>query len=97
VRLTRQVCTFIQALRRHDLWKVPGIAETLDWTAALVAIGVEELSQPEVVASLGCILKHQDDVQRVRNGLFSELLTQVTEAAVIPETEGAVVSDSPAR
>jgi MoxR-like ATPase len=97
VRLTRQVCAFIQALRRHDLWKVPGIAETLDWTAALVAMGVDELAQPQVLASLGCILKHQDDVQRVRNGLFAELLAQVTEAAVIPETEGAVVSDSPAR
>jgi MoxR-like ATPase len=97
VRLSRQVCGFIQALRRQDLWKVPGIAETLDWTAALLAMGVEELSQPEVVDSLGCILKHQDDVQRVRDGIFAELLGQVSDAAVIPETEGAVVSDAPVR
>jgi MoxR-like ATPase len=97
VRLAHQVCGFIQALRRHDLWKVPGIAETLDWTAALVAMGVEELAQPEVMASLGCILKHQDDVQRVRDGLFTEILGQLSEAAAIPDTQGTVVSDTPSR
>ena len=96
-RLGRQVCTFIQALRRHDLWKVPGVAETLDWTAALLALGVEELSQPEVGATLGCILKHQDDVQRVRAGLFAELLAEVTESSPIPERPGVVVSDAPVR
>jgi MoxR-like ATPase len=96
-RLTRQVCAFIQALRRHDLWKVPGIAETLDWTSALLALGVEELNQPEVGATLGCILKHQDDVQRLRSGLFAELLTEVTEASPIPSAPGVVVSDAPAR
>jgi MoxR-like ATPase len=95
-RLALQVCAFIQALRRHDLWKVPGVAETLDWTSALLALGVEELSQPEVPASLGCILKHQDDVQRVRSGLFNELLTEVTEASPIPAA-GVVVRDTPAR
>jgi MoxR-like ATPase len=96
-RLTRQVCAFIQALRRYDLWKVPGIAETLDWTSALLALGVEELNQPEVGATLGCILKHQDDVQRLRSGLFAELLTEVTEASPIPSAPGVVVSDAPAR
>jgi MoxR-like ATPase len=96
-RLTRQVCTFIQALRRYDLWKVPGIAETLDWTSALLALGVEELSRPEVGATLGCILKHQDDVQRLRSGLFAELLAEVTEASPIPAEPGVVVSDAPAR
>jgi len=96
-RLARQVCGFIQALRRHDLWKVPGVAETLDWTGALVAMGVEELSRPEVAATLGCILKHQEDVERARKGLFKELLGQVGAAAVVPSEEGAVVSDAPSR
>jgi len=96
-RLARQVCAFIQGLRRHDLWKVPGIAETLDWTAALVAMGVQELSQPEVLSTLGCILKHQDDVQRARDGLYAELLAEVLGTAAIPESEGAVVSASTAR
>jgi MoxR-like ATPase len=96
-RLSRQVCTFIQALRRHDLWKVPGVAETLDWTAALLALGVQELSEPEVPSTLGCILKHQDDVHRLRAGLFAELLTEVTEAAPIPAAPGVVVRDTPER
>lgn len=91
--LSRQVCGFIQGLRRHDLWKTPGVAETLDWTSALLALGIEELSQPQVIATLGCILKHQDDVLRVREGLFTQLLAEVTQAAVIPDTEGAVVSN----
>ncbi|MDQ3702472.1 MAG: MoxR family ATPase [Chloroflexota bacterium] len=96
-RLARQVCAFIQAIRRHDLWKVPGVAETLDWTSALLALGVEELSQPEVTATLGCILKHQDDVQRLRTGLFAELLTEVTESSPIPAEPGVVVRDTPGR
>jgi len=96
-RLALQVCAFVQALRRHDLWKVPGVAETLDWTSALLALGVEELSQPEVPASLGCILKHQDDVQRVRSGLFNELLTEVTEASPIPAAPGVSRTTTPVR
>jgi len=95
-RLARQVCQFVQGIRRHDLWKVPGIAETLDWTNALVALGIQELRQPDVQATLGCILKHQDDVQRVRTGLFQELLSEVTESAAVPEA-GVLVSDSTAR
>ncbi|MBI3974222.1 MAG: MoxR family ATPase [Chloroflexi bacterium] len=95
--LARQVCQFIQAVRRHDLWKVPGVAETLDWTAALVALGVQELSDPRARASLGCILKHQEDVERATSGLFAELLAEVVGAAVIPDRQGAVVSDSTAR
>ncbi|HEX2184263.1 MAG TPA: MoxR family ATPase, partial [Chloroflexota bacterium] len=94
-RLARQVCSFIQALRRHDLWKVPGVAETLDWTAALLAMGADDLHQPEVAATLGCILKHQDDVQRLRSGLFAELLSEVSEAAAVPAAPGVVVRDTP--
>ncbi len=95
-RLARQVCQFVQGIRRHDLWKVPGIAETLDWTNALVALGIQELRQPDVLSTLGCILKHQDDVQRVRTGLYQELLSEVTESAAVPEA-GVLVSDSTAR
>ena len=95
-RLARQVCQFVQGIRRHDLWKIPGIAETLDWTSALVALGVAELSQPEVLSTLGCILKHQDDVQRVRQGLYKELLGEVLESAAVPES-GVLVSDTTAR
>ncbi|HET7769854.1 MAG TPA: MoxR family ATPase [Chloroflexota bacterium] len=95
-RLARQVCQFVQGIRRHDLWKIPGIAETLDWTSALVHLGVQELRQPEVLSTLGCILKHQDDVQRVRSSVYQELLNEVTESASVPES-GVLVSDSTTR
>jgi MoxR-like ATPase len=95
-RLARQVCQFVQGIRRHDLWKIPGIAETLDWTSALVALGIQELRQPEVLSTLGCILKHQDDVQRVRTTVYQELLNEVTESAAVPES-GVLVSDTTTR
>jgi MoxR-like ATPase len=61
--LARHVTAFIQELRRMELFKAPGVAETLDWTAALVALDQRELS-PEVVAdTVGVILKYQDDIE----------------------------------
>jgi MoxR-like ATPase len=95
--LARQICRFIQEMRREDLWKVPGVAETLDWTAALVALGIEELGDPQVRATLGCILKHQDDVERAQAGVFDRLIASVYGAAQVPESPGVVVSDAPAR
>ena len=95
-RLSRQVCQFVQGIRRHDLWKIPGIAETLDWTSALVHLGIQELRQPEVLSTLGCILKHQDDVQRVKSSVYQDLLNEVTESAAVPES-GVLVSDTTTR
>jgi MoxR-like ATPase len=95
-RLARQVCQFVQGIRRHDLWKIPGVAETLDWTSALVSLGIQELRQPEVLATLGTILKHQDDIQRVRSGLYQELIAEVSESAAVPEV-GVLASDRPSR
>jgi MoxR-like ATPase len=63
--LSRQVTAFIQDLRQGDLYKVPGIAETLDWTAALVALDQKELDPSIVEETLGVILKYQDDVEKV--------------------------------
>jgi MoxR-like ATPase len=61
--LARHVTAFIQELRRMELFKAPGVAETLDWTAALVALDQRELS-PEVVAdTVGVVLKYQDDIE----------------------------------
>jgi len=64
--LARQIVTFVQGLRRLDLYKAPGIAETLDWAAALSAIGASEVT--EVVASdtLGALVKSQDDLATAR-------------------------------
>lgn len=61
--LARQVTAFIQELRRMELFKAPGVAETLDWAAALVALDQRQLA-PEVVAdTVGVILKYQDDIE----------------------------------
>jgi MoxR-like ATPase len=63
--LSRQVTAFIQDLREGDLYKVPGVAETLDWIAALVALDQKELDPSIVEETLGVILKYQDDVEKV--------------------------------
>lgn len=73
-RLSRQVVTFVQELRRMDLYKLPGVAETLDWVTALVALDAAELSQGVVEDTLGAILKFQDDIAQVRGKQVTELL-----------------------
>ncbi|HEY7940417.1 MAG TPA: MoxR family ATPase, partial [Candidatus Limnocylindrales bacterium] len=64
--LAHQVVAFVQQLRGTDLTKVPGIAETLDWAAALMALGAEELTPALVDETLGALLKYQEDVRQVR-------------------------------
>ena len=64
-QLARQVTFFIQELRQQDLYKIPGVAETLDWTAALVALDAQALSVEIVENTLGVILKYQDDIEKV--------------------------------
>lgn len=71
--LARQVTSFIQELRQEDLYKIPGVAETIDWVAALVALDQTALDETIVEETLGVILKYQDDVDHVR----SEVLNQV--------------------
>jgi MoxR-like ATPase len=73
-RLYRQVVGFVQQLRALDLYKVPGIAESIDWTNALLALGAVELDGARVDDTLGVLLKHQDDLQRVRGGETARLL-----------------------
>jgi MoxR-like ATPase len=76
-QLAQQVTRFIQELRRIDLYKVPGVAETLDWTAALVALDQKALEQSVVEETLGLILKYQDDIQNVRGENVQAILGQV--------------------
>lgn len=66
-QLAHQVTAFIQELRQTDLYKVPGIAETIDWTTALVALNQTALNEQIVEETLGVILKYEDDVQKVQN------------------------------
>jgi MoxR-like ATPase len=76
-RLAAQVVDFVQAVRRQDLTKSPGVAETLDWIEALRYLNAEELSGDLVDATLGIILKYQDDVDTLRGPLANTLLEQI--------------------
>lgn len=75
-RLAEQVVAFIQELRARDLYKMPGVAETLDWASALAALDQTALDEQTVNETLGVILKYQDDVEQVRGGVASELTTR---------------------
>lgn len=76
-QLARQVTTFVQELRRVELYKVPGVAETLDWTAALVALDQQALDPGIVEETLGVILKYQDDVDNVKSKHVKAILERV--------------------
>jgi MoxR-like ATPase len=65
-RLAREVVGFVHRLREADLTKVPGIAETLDWAAALLAMGARELAPELVDETLGVVLKYEEDIRQVR-------------------------------
>ena len=75
-RLSRQVTAVTQMLRQAEMFKPPGVAETLDWAAALIVMGRDELDEETVVDTLGVLLKYQDDVQRVQDSLLSNLVEQ---------------------
>src|SRR5206468_3507867 len=66
--LAREVVGFVQRLRSADLTKVPGIAETIDWAAALAALGAERLEAEQIERTLGALLKYQEDVSAMRGG-----------------------------
>ncbi|MEE4188951.1 MAG: MoxR family ATPase [Roseobacter sp.] len=74
--LSREVVAFVQALRREDLFKKPGVAETIDWAKCLLALDVITLS-PEVIAdTLGAILKYQDDIQKLQGSEAKRILDE---------------------
>ncbi len=65
-RLAREVVAFVHRLREADLTKVPGIAETLDWAAALLSMGARELAPELVDETLGVVLKYEEDIRQIR-------------------------------
>jgi MoxR-like ATPase len=77
-RLARQVCAFVRELRAADLFKVPGIAETLDWISSLLALNQMELVEGPVRDTLGALLKYQDDVLKVGGNEFGRILKKAT-------------------
>ena len=74
-RLARQVAAATEKMRTMDLYKPPGVAETLDWTEALVALGARELDEQLVEATLGSVLKYREDQQRAANAGLAALVS----------------------
>ena len=74
--LRRRAVAFVQRLRREDLAKLPGVAETVDWGEALVQLGTAALDAHTVDATLGLLLKYHDDIERVRGPLAQQLLAE---------------------
>jgi MoxR-like ATPase len=73
-RLARQVAAAVQRLRSMDLYKPPGVAETLDWTEALTALGAKELDEALIAATLGSVVKYREDQQRALSASLSTLM-----------------------
>ena len=76
-RLSAQVVAFVQRMRSLDLFKAPGIAETIDWINALVALDAMSLAPENVRDTLGVLLKHRDDIARMQGGDIAKLLAEV--------------------
>jgi MoxR-like ATPase len=76
-KLSEQVVAFVQALRKEDLFKLPGVAETLDWAGALTELDVVALDPATVSDTLGALLKYQDDIARLDGTKVKVLLDEV--------------------
>ena len=78
-RLARQVAGAVETLRGLNLYKPPGVAETIDWAQALAAMGVNELDERTVTATLGTVLKYREDQERTRQHGIADLVKQAFE------------------
>lgn len=76
-KLARQVVGYVQAIRREDLFKAPGVAETLDWASALVELDAVALDPALVNDTLGVLLKYQDDIAKIQGSKAKDLLDRV--------------------
>ena len=68
---------FVHALRRLELFKYPGVAETIDWTRALLQLEAESISQELVDDTLGVLLKYQDDIESIRGDKLADILSSI--------------------
>jgi MoxR-like ATPase len=80
-RLAHEVVSFVHRLRQADLTKVPGVAETLDWAAALLSLGATELAPDMVDETLGVVLKYEEDIRQVRGSVAQQYLAEATAQA----------------
>ncbi|HYF56854.1 MAG TPA: MoxR family ATPase [Salinarimonas sp.] len=76
-RLSKEIVAFVQAIRKEDLFKAPGVAETLDWASALVELDAVALDPALVSDTLGVLLKYQDDIQKMQGSKAKEVLDLV--------------------
>ena len=84
-RLSRQVVGFVQELRRGELYKFPGVAETLDWMKALTALDQEELTEDVVDETLGVLLKYRDDIEKVQGQTVREIVQALRKSAAVSQ------------
>jgi MoxR-like ATPase len=82
-RLHRQVVEFVQRMRSLDLFKAPGVAETIDWVNALVALNTMQLDPATVQDTLGVLLKYQDDIVKLQSGDTAKLLDELRARALL--------------
>ena len=75
--LSREVVAFVQRLRQEDLFKKPGVAETIDWAKCLLALDVINLSPEMIGDTLGALLKYQDDIQKLQGSATKKLLDEI--------------------
>ena len=75
--LASQVCQFVEAMRRQDFYKRPGVAETLDWARALLYLGRERLEIPTIAETLGCILKYKEDIDKANEDVLETILNTI--------------------
>ena len=80
-RLGGQIVAFVQSLRDLDLYKAPGVAETIDWANALVALNALSLDDSTVSDTLGALLKYQDDIARVQGSEAARILAEIRAAS----------------
>jgi MoxR-like ATPase len=76
-RLSKEIVSFVQAIRKEDLFKAPGVAESLDWASALVELDAVALDPALVSDTLGVLLKYQDDIQKMQGSKAKDMLDKV--------------------
>ena len=77
-KLAKQVVSFVQAIRKEELFKAPGVAETLDWATALTELDARSLTPQVVGDTLGALLKYQDDIARMQGDTLQKVLKEAT-------------------
>ena len=83
--LQRQIVGFVQALRQQNLFKSPGVAETIDWAQALVELNCVALDPQTVDSTMGVLLKYQDDISRIQGSEAARILSEVQASIVQSE------------